>query len=437
MTRVTTPDAIAFMLLEARRRPMHMSGLQVFTAPEGSGPEFVRRTYAAMRACADIAPMFAGRPVTVLGRPVIVGWTDSAAVDLDYHLRYACLPRPGGKSELFRMVSELHGRALDRRRPLWEVHVIDGFDDRRFAIFTKSHHALFDGVSFLSLLQRALSTDSHDTTVRVLWSQRPQPRATSDDSEASTSSAGTVALFRAAWRERELFPAFRAPRTMLNVRSEVPWVCATQPWPIQRIETVSRTARVSVNDVALAMCSGALRALLLDWNALPRRPLVGLSPVDLRTARDPEGRNVMSSAVCNLATHLEDPAERLRTIHASMRFNKQFLRALPRQVSMYLAGLIGAPITDGARPLQFNVGISYVKDAKEPRYHNGARLEGTFGFPPTLRGHALNIGLSSNSVSLNFAVVACARVLPSLDGFIDHLETSLKDLERAVGLPGS
>ena len=182
------------------------------------------------------------------------------------------------------------------------------------------------------------------------------------------------------------------------------------------------------------MCAGALRASLLDRDELPDSPLVGLSPVDLRTAGDVEGRNVMSSAVCNLATHLEDPAERLATIHASMRYNTQFLRRLPRQVSLYLAGVVGVPITDGSRPLPFNVGISHVADAKKPLYHNGARLEGTYGFPPTLRGHALNIGLASNAVSLNFAIVGCARVVPDLGRFLDHLEISLKDLERAVGV---
>ena len=193
------------------------------------------------------------------------------------------------------------------------------------------------------------------------------------------------------------------------------------------------TAGVTINDVALAMCSGALRALLLERAALPARPLVGLSPVDLRSAKDVEGRNVMSSAVCNLATHLEDPAKRLTTIHESMRYNTRLLRRLPRQVSLYLAGVVGAPITNGTGPLQFNVGISHIADARETRYHNGARLEGTFGFPPTLRGHALNIGLASNAVSMNFAIVGCARVIPDLDGFLDQLEFSLKDLERAVG----
>ena len=435
LKRFTPPDAMTFLLMDSRRRPMHMGGLQLFTPPEGAGPDFVRRTYEAMRTCADIAPMFAGHPVTVRGRPFVPLWTYDDEVDLDYHLRYTTLAAPGGKPELFEMVSDLHGHRIDRTRPLWEVHVIDGLDDGSFAIFTKAHHALFDGVSFLSLLRRSLSTDPQEREVRTLWAQRPKPADASRCRQVSGARwSQTPRLIRDAWREHELFPAYRAPSTFLNVRSEVPWICAIERWSIDRVEAVARATETTVNDIAMAMCSGALRALLLDRDALPDRPLVALSPVDLRTEGEVEGRNVMSSAVCNLGTHLDNPVERLATIQASMRYNTQFLRQLPRQVSLYLAGLVGMPFNDGSRLLQFNVGISHVADTKKAMYLNGARFEGMYGFPPTLRGHALNIGLSSNSVSLNFAIVGAARVLSDLDRFVHHLEISLKDLELAVGV---
>ena len=453
MRRFASPDAVAFLLLESSRRPMHMAGLQFFTPPEGSGSDFGRATYEAMRACMDVAPMFAGHPVTMRGRSVVLGWTYDNAVDLDYHLQYTSLPAPGGTRELLETISRLHSQILDRRRPLWEVHVIDGFDDGRFAIFTKAHHALFDGVSFLQLLRRSLSTDPASLQIEVLWSQRPQVCPQSPGFEVQDKSARdriigavksvaevgrSVTLVRAAVRERALFPVFDAPRTVFNGTSDVPWVCAAQAWPIHRINNVKDAAGATVNDVALAMCAGALRALLFERDALPDRPLVALVPVDLRTQNDPEGRNLMSSALCNLATHLEDPAERLRAIQASMRFNKRLLRELPRQAAMYLAGIIGAPIADSLRltkflPSQFNVGISHVADARETLYHNASRLDGTYGFPPTVPGHALNIGLASNAISLNVGIVGSARLGPNHDRLLDLLEVSLRDLERAVG----
>lgn len=450
MKRFASPDAVAFLLLDSATRPMHMAGLQLFTPPKGSGPEFVRETYQAMRACTDVAPMFAGHPATTRGGSSITRWSYDDDVDIDRHLRFTSLPAPGRNRELSELISRLHGRVLDRRRPLWEVHVIDGLNDGRFAVFTKIHHALFDGVSFLRLLQKSLSTDPRDDQVRALWSQRPEPRSDQlpvltwrERCSGTLKSVGelapAVSLVRAALRERELFPIFRAPRTIFNVAGDVPWHCVAEPWPMQRIQNVMAAAGVTINDVAVAMSAGALRALLAERNALPDIPLVAIVPITLRTENDIEGRNLMSSGLCNLATHLEDPAQRLETIHASMAYNKQVIRELPRQVAMYLAGLIGVPIGRGSGidawvPPQFNVGISYVADAEEARYHNGARLDGTYGFPPTLRGHALNIGLASNATSLNFGVVGCASVLPEPGPLLGYLETSLKELERAVGL---
>jgi len=357
------------------------------------------------------------------------------------------------------LISQLHSRNLDRRKPLWEVHVIDGLDRGRFAIFTKAHHALFDGVSFLRLLRRALSTDRESREIQVLWSQRPpaqlqfpgsamQGQSLRDRFVRAVKPFGelgrSVTLIRAALRERDLFPAFRAPPTIFNVAGDVPWVCATQSWQIDRIDKVKDAAGASVHDVALAMCAGALRAMLSERTALPERPLVAVVPVGLRTDDDVEGRNLMSSGVCNLATDLKDPVQRLKTVQASMRYNKQLLRALPRQVSMHLGGVISAPITDGSRSgarmsSQFNVGISHVADAhlgdgREALYLNGARLDGLYGFLPVLRGHSLFIALLSNAISLNFGIVGCAGVMPDHDCLLNHLEVSLRELEDAFGL---
>jgi diacylglycerol O-acyltransferase len=443
MNRFAHPDAAAFLLLESSERPLHMGGLQFFSRPEGSGPEFAWDTYEAMRACTDVSPLFAGHPAPTPRGPSAVRWRYEDDVDVDDHLRYTSLPAPGGQRELFELISRLHGRVLDRRKPLWEVHVIDGLNDGRFAVFTKAHHALFDGVSFLNLLRGSLSTDPQDNRVQALWSQWPEsgPERRGVQTPARTwrytigttaSSVGSVV------RERELFPALRAPRTMFNVAGFVPWHCAGQSWSMERIGDVMAAAGATVNDVAMAMCAGALRAYLAERDALPDVPLVALVPISLRTKGDAEGRNLMSSGLCNLATHVEDPAKRLDIIRASMSYNKQILKALPRQVAMYLAGAIGVPISDGSGwgmlPPQFNVGISHVFDAQESLYHNGARFDGTFGFPPTLRGHALNIGLASNAKGLNVALTGGARALPDLERLLGHVETSLKDLERAVGL---
>ena len=118
-------------------------------------------------------------------------------------------------------------------------------------------------------------------------------------------------------RERELIPAMRAPRTIFNVAPGGPRRCATQSWPLDRIGAVGRAAGVTINDAALAMCAGALRAYLFERHELPDAPLVAMAPVNLRTEEDDRRANVLGAAVCNLATDIDDPAKRLDILGAA------------------------------------------------------------------------------------------------------------------------
>ena len=123
----------------------------------------------------DFQPTFRKHPATVLGGIANLGWTFDDEVDLDYHLRRSALPTPGRVRDLLELTSRLHGTLLDRHRPLWEAHLVEGLNDGRFAVYVKFHHALIDGVSALKLTQRTLSTDPYDTEVRVPWNL-PQKR---------------------------------------------------------------------------------------------------------------------------------------------------------------------------------------------------------------------------------------------------------------------
>lgn len=437
------------LALESCRHPLHIASLQVFTPPDGAGPDFVQQTYEAMRSCKDVAPVFAGHPATTRRGTSRVRWTYDEDIDLDYHLRRTTLPAPGGDQELFDVVSRVHSALLDRRRPLWEMHLIDGFRDGRFAIYTKTHHALFDGMSGLSLLQKSLSADPDDDELRVLWSQLPKPRGAAEaglsrrrrvlNSLKSVAKLGSAAsVLRAGLSDRELMPVFRAPRSIFNRSGGGPRHSAVQSWGMGRIKAVKDATGVTVNDVALAMCSGALRSYLAEHDALPDVPLVAMAPVSLRNASDAEDRNLLGSALCNLATHLDDPAIRLKAIHASMQYNKQVIRALPQQVALQLAGVVCLPVSDGTGigrsfPTMFNVAVSHIPGAKA-MYYNGARRDSIFALPPTLRGQTLNFGVISSASNLDVAIVGCADAVPDLKSLLVHLDSALEDLERAVGL---
>lgn len=235
--------------------------------------------------------------------------------------------------------------------------------------------------------------------------------------------------------------ALRGPAHHAQCRRRGARRCAAQSWPLDRVKAVKDAAGVSLNDVVLAMCAGALREYLDDNDALPDTPLVAMVPVSLRTDRDSVGGNMVGAVLCNLATHLDDPADRLNAIHASMRGNKNVLSQLPRAQALAVSLLLLSPAALNtlpglakATPPPFNVCISNVPGAREPLYFNGARMVGNYPMSLVLDGQALNITLTSTADSLDFGVVGCRRSVPHVQRVLSHLETSLKELERAVGL---
>jgi WS/DGAT/MGAT family acyltransferase len=312
-----------------------------------------------------------------------------------------------------------------------------------------------DGVSALRLMQRAYTPDPADDEVRVPWSlgrrprreqsKRPSLLAQLGDAAGSVAALApsTVKLARAALLEQQLTLPFRASRTMFNVRIGGARRVAAQSWSMNRIKAVKSAAGVTVNDVVLAMSSGALRAYLIEQNALPDDPLTAMVPVNLRKDDDDDrGGNLVGTFLCNLATDVEDAAERLEAISASMRDTKDVFKQLPQVQQLALSafnigglavGLIPGYLSAASPP--FNIVISNVSAGRaEPQYWRGARLDGNYPLSIALDGQAVNITVTNNADNLDFGLVGCRRSVPHLQRLLGHLETSLKDLERAVGV---
>jgi diacylglycerol O-acyltransferase / wax synthase len=449
-----SPTDSIFLLTESREHPMHVGGLQLFKPPEGAGPEFVRELCDALVANREFQPTFRKRPAWVVGGLANVAWAydDPDDVDIDYHLRRSALASPGRVRELLELTSRLHSSLLDRHRPLWEAYVVEGLTDGRFAVYSKFHHSLIDGVSALKLMQRTLSTDADDPELRAIWSLPRRHRQSAGRSrwQALRQLAGSVAAFgpstwtlaRAALVEQQLTLPFAAPRTMFNVPIGGARRVAAQSWSLDRVKIIKQAAGVTVNDVVLAMCSGALRSYLLDEHALPDTPLIAMIPVSLRTAEEADaGGNMVGSILCNLATDVDDPAKRLQTISESMRGNKKVFSELPRLQAFALSAFLIAPLGLAAlpgfvssAPPPFNIVISNVPGPTEPMYWGGARLDGNYPLSIPLDGQALNITLTNNAGNIDFGLVGCRRSVQHLQRLLGHLESSLKDLERAVGV---
>ena len=310
-----SPTDSLFLLTESREHPMHVGSLQLFQPPEGAGAIDVRSMFDAAIATDQVAPLFrkrARRSITSLGQ---WGWVADEEFDLEHHVRRNALPRPGRVLELLTLCSRLHSSLLDRHRPLWEIHLIEGLEDGRYAVYFKVHHALVDGVAATRMLSRMLSEDPAQRDMPAPWALRERERRT-DTPTASGRAAVPFSAVRGALDAlgeaaglvpilaRSLNPlneqsgslSFSAPKTMFNVAITGARRFAAQSWPMERIRQVGEAGEATINDVVLALCSGALRAYMQSLDALPDASLIAMVPVSLHTKDSGSGDGGASAA---------------------------------------------------------------------------------------------------------------------------------------------
>ncbi|MGY1977555.1 WS/DGAT/MGAT family O-acyltransferase [Nocardia gipuzkoensis] len=441
------PVDSVFLLAESREQPMHVGALQLFEPPEGAGDDFAAQVHDKLLGSTDVDPRFRKHPATLFGAPQMA-WTYAEEVELDYHVRRLALPGPGRMHQLVDLASGLHSTLLDRHRPLWEFHLIEGLADGRFALYSKMHHALIDGVSAQRLLRRTLTSDPASSATLVPWHlPRGRRRAATGAGGAArnlvSAAASGAALLRAARTallRQQLSLPFAAPRTMFNVPIGGARRSAVRSWSLDRLQQVKKATGSTLNDVVLTMSAGALRRYLIERDALPDKPLIAMVPMSLRGEDDDDTNGVKVGAVlCNLGTDIADPLDRLRVVSASMRDGKDIYRTLSSNQTMALSALMLSPLALNLVPAliswtnpTFNIVISNVPGPREPMYWNGARLDASYPLSIPFDGQAVNITLTSNADNLDFGLVGCRRSVPQLPRLLDHLESSLAELERAA-----
>jgi diacylglycerol O-acyltransferase len=232
---------------------------------------------------------------------------------------------------------------------------------------------------------------------------------------------------------------------MLNVPVTGARRFAAQSWPLERIRQVGKAADVTVNDVVLAMCSGALRSYLSSQNALPDEPLIAMVPVSLRPKAGAEAADdsgvAVGAVMCDLGTDHADPVHRLARVHTSMVDGKAAVSTMsPLQVlamsALGLSPLVIYPLLrlDGRVRPPFNLVISNVPGPRKPMYWNGARLDGLYPMSVVLDGQALNITVTSYADEMAFGLTGCRRSVPHLQYLLGHLDDELRALEESVGI---
>jgi diacylglycerol O-acyltransferase len=453
-----SPTDAMFLWLEGRRQPMHVGALQLYTPPPGAGPDFVQELVESWRDHPTARPPFDKRVHFRLGHWF---WEQDTEFEIDYHLRHSALPRPGRVRELLSLVSRLHGTLMDRTRPLWEIHLIEGLADGRLAMYVKVHHALFDGVAAMRLMQSSLSRDPAERRP-PLWAQDRPPRQPVDPVGVPVGPPPTVPglLERALRFGAEIAPGvssglrelvreehlggtdaqpFHAPPTMFNVKISGSRRFAAQSYALDRVRAIGKATGATVNDVTLGVCAGALRRYLMTHQALPDRPLIAMVPVSVR-AVDDDGGNQISILLANLATDVDDPVERLARIVESTTVAKDRLSQMTKLERIAHAAAMSAPmgasmVTGHARrrPI-YNVVISNVPGPRETLYVDGLRLDESYPVSIPVDYLALNITVTGYGGKLGFGYIACRRSVPALQRMLDCTDESLAELEGALGL---
>lgn len=462
--RLNPLDA-AWIVTESRATPNHVGGLLQFKLPDDAPKDFMRKMMAEFRSHRKFAapwnqclkPSFSMNPVRI--------WVEDKNIDLEYHVRHAALPWPGGERELGELVGRLQSTPLDLSRPPWECTIIEGLEGNRFAWFIKMHHSLIDGISGVKLLQRGMSADrEHSLHLPPFWAAGKEPRAATarttheallptvthaiagalQELRIQATTVPKLAVGFGNMVKRAMEPGngmaipFDAPRSILNGRVREKRRFATQQFSLERMKTLAAAADCTLNDIVLAICGGALRRFLDERNSLPHKPMTAGIPVSVRPKDDNGNGNAITFIVSTLGTNIADVRERLAAIRQSVKQAKEQVQSLPRQAMMQYTVLLMTPtiltlltgIGGRTRPM-FNITISNVPGPDTPLFFRGAEMVATYPASIVTHGQALNITCQSYAGYMNFGFTGCHSSLPSMQRLAVYTADALADLEKA------
>jgi WS/DGAT/MGAT family acyltransferase len=450
------------LAMESAETPMHIGGVQILRLPRGAGRDYVRKLRDRLQSIPVSAPFnYRYAPGGMV--PVLPAWEVLSQVDLREHIFHHALPWPGTEKELFELVSRLDSGPLDRAKPLWETHLIEGLVGRRYATFTRIHHALIDGKWGMRL---AAATTSPDRDVRGLppfWAVKVEEKALGPKKPGARAKRGLLEQGRAGlndgvetlselgkavarvaesyWRPTDdgLAPLYLAPACILNGKLTARRELAVVRLSLARIKRLARQHDATINEIVMAVCGGGLRRYLLERKALPKDPLIASMMIAVARAEGAAGGNAIVPGMVSLATHLKDPAKRFDTVRASSRHAKELVRdlALPAALSIYL-GVSAIPFAlllmlgQAEKAHVHNLVISNVPGLREKRYVNGALIESEYPMSLLVPGEAMNITVISRANMLDVAVLVCPSLAPHPQRVGEAIGESLDELEQAL-----
>jgi diacylglycerol O-acyltransferase len=455
------PLDVSFLYMEGPTTPMHVGGLAVFSLP-ADGFDY-ERFVDLIEHRISLVPRYRQKIKSVPGHLAGPVWVDDADFDLGYHVRRSALPKPGSDDQLRDLVARVQSRPLDRHRPLWEMYLVEGLADGRFAVIQKTHYALVDGVNAVDIGQVILdSTPVPRELPDDLWMPQPEPAsadllveavgelirrpsalvdtvrigmadARSAASKLSSAVGGVLSAARVAARP--------APSSPLNAEIGSQRRFAVARTELADYRKVRKQTGGTVNDVVLATIAGAIRGWLLSRGEAvrPASAVRALVPVSVSSREGGQVGNRVSSYLVDLPVGESNPIVRLSQVSYAMRAHKESGQSVGADALAALSGFapptlhaLGARAASSFTRRLFNLVITNVPGPQFPLYASGAKMLEMFPVLPLAAGQAMSIGLTSYDGGVYFGLNADRDLMHDVEVVGSLIEESLSELVLAT-----
>ena len=457
MSKLSLLD-LGFFIAETAASPKHVGGLLIFKRPPKAGAGFAKRLYQAYFAATDVKPPFNRVIRFPLG--ALPHWQPIDTLDMSQHVYFHTLPKTGNdRKALYDFVSKLHTPMLDRSRPLWEVHVIDGLPEGKFALYQKMHHAYADGVTMARWTAEGCSTSPTDMQLTPVWTLKHgaytgRRDKTNNDllhmtwKEVTGNTRRLLGIGRLAamlllesvklTKNAIALPFVSSAKTPLTGQVTSGRQFASAGVSMERVNAIRTRTRSTLNHIALTCLDGALRKYLNDQGVDLKRPITIQMPVNLRKEGEKTAGNKIGIIQVELSPPTDDPYIRLRNIGYSLRNVRTMVDSVaPEAIESYtiITGLV-AQIAEmlqlsNKMPPMGNTLVSNVPGPKEHLYIQGARMDEMHPISTLPPSNLLNITLFSYAGDLYFGLIATDE-LPNLERLADYIAEAFTELETSV-----
>ncbi|HEX6888492.1 MAG TPA: wax ester/triacylglycerol synthase family O-acyltransferase [Candidatus Nanopelagicales bacterium] len=459
-----SPLDVSFLYMEEPTTPMHVGGVAIFEVPEG-GFDY-ERLVRLIRDRISLVPRYRQRVRWVPGHLANPVWVDDERFDVTYHVRRSALPRPGTDEQLNELVGRIMSRPLDRDRPLWELYLVEGLEHGRFAVLSKTHHAMVDGIAAVDIGQVILDDTPEPREVPVdTWRPLREPSSTelvaAAVSEIARSPKAVVDTVRtgivdvqetATHLGRNLVGLVAAARTMsrparsgpLNASIGAGRRYARTQTRLEDLKRIKKAHGGTINDVVLTVLAGALRTWMMTRgeSVTTRTSVRAMVPVSVRTQDDTSG-NQIAAFLCDLPVGEPDPVIRLERVRFEMDMLKESGQMLGATALVGVASFtpptvhsLGARVVSAMSRRVYNVVITNVPGPQFPLYAAGARMLAAHPVVPLARGQAVSIGLTSYDGGVYFGLNADREAMPDVEVLAQCIDDAVAEMLATVAPSG-